>query len=341
MSHAPAGKSALRLSTARALLLLATMAAVPATAFAQATPKTRAGSLISNTATASFDTGGGSVTTINSNTSNLRVDELLDVVVTINTATVPTTPGALNQLLTFEVTNTGNGQEAFRLSTIANAGGDQYDPIVTQVFLDSNGNGVFDDGTDQLYVQGANDPSLAPDGKIAVFVFATTPNTTIDNDRGFVSLVAAATTGTGPAGTVYAGRGDDTGNGAGDAVVGSTEADGTAQGTYIVSAATVALVKSAVVTNQFGGDDAVPGATITYTIVATATGSGSVADLTINDNVPTDTTYQPGSITLQTATLTDAVDSDAGSFDGTRVSVVIGTLPGGQSRTVTFKSTIK
>ncbi len=111
-------------------------------------------------------------------------------------------------------------------------------------------------------------------------------------------------------------------------------------GAFIVSAATVTLVKSAVITNSLGTADPVPGATITYTIVATVAGSGSVSGLAITDNIPADTTYLPGSIKLGGAALSDAADGDAGDFNGTRINVALGTVAGGQTRTVTFQTTI-
>jgi uncharacterized repeat protein (TIGR01451 family) len=332
MMIAPVGGAKHRLLPSCSAIALLAALALPAQASAAGT---RAGSTISNTATASFDAGGGT-TTVDSNRVDLLVDEVLDVTVdSSDPADVPTTPGATGQMLTFSVTNNGNGAEAFGLTTIANGGGDDYDPTVTQIYLD-NGDGIFDAGTDTLYTPGANDPSLDPDQSITVFVLATTPGTVVDGNRGIVSLVAAAKTGTGAPGDSFAGQGE----GGGDAVVGATGADGSDAGAYVVSAATVTLVKSAVVTNPLGTPDPIPGATITYTIVATVAGSGSVSGLAITDNIPADTSYVPGSITLGGAALSDAVDADAGDFNGTRVNVTLGTVPGGQSRTVTFRTTI-
>ena len=295
---------------------------------------TRAGTTISNTASASFDNGGGTQT-VDSNRVDLKVDELLDVTVAGNATDVPTTPGATNQVLTYRVTNTGNGPEAFALSTVANVGGDNYDPAITQIYIDANGNGTWDP-TDTLYVAGAETP-LQPDTAMTVFVLATTPGSAADGDRGIVTLVAAARTGTGAPGTVFAGKGE----GGGDAIAGSTGADGQDNGAYKVTAATVSLVKSALVVDPFGGSEAVPGATITYTITANVAGSGSVNGLAITDNIPADTDYVANSVTLGGAGLTDAADADAGSYDGTRVQVQLGTVAGGQTRTVTFKTKIK
>jgi uncharacterized repeat protein (TIGR01451 family) len=337
MMKAPVGGAKHQLLPSCSLLALLAAFALPMQVQAQVAnpPLTRAGTTISNTASATFDTGGGS-TTINSNQVDLLVDELLDVTVdSSNPADVPTTPGATGQVLTFSVTNTGNGVENFVLSTIANAGGDNYDPVVTQIYID-NGDGVFDPGTDTLYTPGANDPQLDPDESVTIFVVATTPGGVVDGNRGIVSLVAAAVTGTGAPGTSFAGQGE----GGGDAVVGSTGADGADAGAFIVSAATVTLVKSAVVTNPLGTADPIPGATITYTIVATVAGSGSVSGLAITDNIPADTSYVTGSITLGGVAQSDAVDADAGDYNGTRINVALGTVAGGQTRTVTFRTTI-
>lgn len=332
MMIAPVGGAKHRLLPSCSAIALLAALALPMQANAAGT---RAGSTISNTATASFDTGSGP-TTIDSNQVDLLVDELLDVTVdSSNPSDVPTTPGATGQVLTFSVTNNGNGIEDFALSTVADAGGDDYDPAITQVYID-NGDGLFDAGTDTLYTAGANDPTLDPDESITVFVLATTPGTVLDGNRGIVSLVAAAKTGTGAPGESFAGQGE----GGGDAVVGATGADGTDAAAFIVSAATVTLVKSAVVTNSLGTADPIPGATITYTIVATVAGSGAVSGLAITDQIPADTSYAPGSITLGGAALSDAADADAGDFNGTRVSVTLGTVAGGQTRTVTFRTTI-
>ncbi|KQZ71684.1 hypothetical protein ASE06_20035 [Sphingopyxis sp. Root214] len=332
MVIAPVGGAKHRLLPSYSIIPVLAALALPTQAEAAGT---RAGSTISNTASASFDTGGGTAT-VDSNRVDLLVDELLDVTVdSSNPADVPTTPGATGQLLTFLVTNNGNGVEAFGLATIANAGGDNYDPAVAQIYLD-NGDGLFDASTDTLYTAGANDPSLNPDQSIAVFVLATTPGTVVDGNRGIVSLVAAAKTGTGDPGDSFASEGE----GGGDAVVGSTGADGQDAGAFIVSAATVTLVKSAVVTNSLGTAGPVPGATITYTIVATVAGSGSVSGLAITDNIPADTSYVPGSIALGGSGLSDAADADAGDYNGTRVNVALGTVAGGQTRTVTFQTKI-
>jgi uncharacterized repeat protein (TIGR01451 family) len=99
----------------------------------------------------------------------------------------------------------------------------------------------------------------------------------------------------------------------------------------------VALLKTATVADPFGGTTVVPGSVVTYTILATVSGGGSLPNLRITDAVPTGTTYLPGTITLGGATQTDLVDGDAGSFAANSATVNLGTVPGGQTRTMTFQ----
>jgi uncharacterized repeat protein (TIGR01451 family) len=294
---------------------------------------TLAGTDILNTAEATYDTPSGPVT-IQSNTVTIKVDELLDVTVaSTDPGDITTAPGTTGNIQTYQVTNTGNGSEAFTLTANVANGGDDFNPVLTQIVLDSNGNGVYDPGVDAVYVAGSNDPVIAPDQSVRVFIITSTPTSVVDGNRADVSLTAVANTGSGAPGTSFPG----VGQGGGNAVVGSTGADGVDNGFLAVQAASVALVKTATITDPFGGNRPVPGAIITYSIAANVSGSGSLANLVITDPIPVGTAYEVGTITLQAAALTDATDTDAGNYNGSRISVAAGTVPAGQSRTVTFK----
>jgi uncharacterized repeat protein (TIGR01451 family) len=294
---------------------------------------TVAGTDIENIASASYDVGGVPVT-IQSNTVIIKVDELLDVTIaSTDPGDIVTTPGATDNVQTFRVTNTGNGNEAFSLTANIANGGDDFDPGFQQIVIDSNNNGVYDPGVDVVYVAGTNDPVLAPDESKIVFVITSTPAGVANGNRANVSLTAAAVTGTGAPGTTFAGAGQ----GGGDAVVGSTGADAVASGFLAVRAASVSLLKSATIVDPFGGARPVPGAIVTYNLVATVTGSGTLSNLVITDPIPAGSQYQAGTITLEAAVLTDAADADAGNYNGTRISVAAGNIPAGQTRTVTFK----
>lgn len=318
---------ALRLAPAMALL-----AAAGASGAANAAGTT-AGTTINNTATATYDPGGGDVT-VNSNSVSLLVDELLDVaVVSTDPGDVPVTPGATGQVTSFTVTNTGNGPEAFTLSGNGTLGGDDFDPGVTGIVLDSNGNGAYDPGVDTVYVAGSNDPLLTPDQSLTVFVLSSIPASTADGNRGEVQLSAVANTGSGAPGTSFAGQGA----GGGDAVAGASGGDAVDNAFYLVQSATIAFVKSASVADPFGGSEVVPGAIVTYTLVATVSGSGTLTNVRVNDPVPAATSYQPGTLTLQGAALSDAADGDAGEVASNAVAVRLGNVSGGQTRTVTFQ----
>jgi uncharacterized repeat protein (TIGR01451 family) len=295
---------------------------------------TTAGTTISNTATATYNDSSGNPVSVPSNTVALRVDEVLNVTVaTAESGDVPSQPGATNQVVRYTVTNTGNGSEAFALAPITAIGGDAFDPTATSIVLDTNGNGVYDAGVDTVYTAGSNNPVLAPDTSIRVFVLSTMPAGATDGQRGQIDLTATAVTGSGPAGTVFAGQG----TGGGDAVVGTTTAVGRDKSFFVISAATVALAKSASVLDPFGGTKSVPGSIITYTLVATVSGTGTLANLAVGDPIPAATTYVPASMTAQGAGVTDATDADTGEFAANRVSVRFGAVAGGQTRTVTFK----
>jgi uncharacterized repeat protein (TIGR01451 family) len=294
-----------------------------------------AGTLIENTATANFDEAG-TPRSVDSNTVTVRVDELLDVTVTsLDTGPIVTTRG--DAVLTFEVTNPGNGPEAFLLTADPAVAGNDFDVTVRGVAIDSNGNGVYDEGIDQVLTGPFTTPVLAPDARVTVFVLVTVPATATDGDTSNVQLSAAAATGNGTPGTVFAGEGE----GGGDAVVGSTGALANARGQLSSAVATVQLVKSVALRDPFGGTSAVPGATATFTIEARVSGSGSVANLVVTDAIPAGTTYVPGTLALDAGTLTDAADADAGTAsDASGISVTLGSTAAGTNRSITFDVTI-
>jgi uncharacterized repeat protein (TIGR01451 family) len=318
---------------AKKVMLVAAAAVTLGLAGAAQAAGTPAGTDITNVAHATYDQASGTPATVDSNVVTIKVDELVDVTVAWrDPSDVATSPGATNQVLSFTVTNAGNGHEAFTLGTVQGAG-DDFDPTVTSLVLDTNGNGSYDPGVDTAYVPGSNDPVLAPDGAIVVFVLSTIPPSAADGNRGRIDLSATSKTGTGAPGTTFAGAGE----GGGNAVVGLTTAQGQHEGWYSVRKASLAFVKSATVADPFGGTTQGPGSVITYTLTATVSGTGSLANVAITDPIPTGTTYKAGSITLDAAPLTDAADADAGSFTGSGIAVGLGTIASGTTKTVKFQ----
>lgn len=293
-----------------------------------------AGTLIENTASATYDAGDGPVT-IPSNTVSVRVDEVLDVALTsLDSGPVATTPGTA--VLTFEITNTGNGPEAYTLTANPAVAGNDFDTEIDAIAIDTNGNGSYDPGVDQILTGPETTPILDADENLTVFVIVTVPDGVVDGEESDVDLRAEAVTGTGAPGTVFDNQGVD----GGDAIVGANGASANVVGSLLVGITSVDLTKSATVVDPFGGSSAVPGSVITYTIVATVTGSGSLSDLIVSDETPEGTTYVANSLALDSTGLSDATDGDAGEADAGGISVDLGTVTGGSTHSVTFDVTI-
>jgi len=295
-----------------------------------------AGTLIENTATATYEDGEGGERTIDSNTVVVRVDELLDVTVTsLDSGPIPSAPG--EEVLTFEVTNQGNGPEAYELNANPTVAGNEFDTVPVSIVIDTNGNGTYDPGVDEVLTAPETTPVLNPDEAITVFVVVTVPDDATDGQVSDVELIAEAVTGTGEPGTVFTGAGVD----GGDAIVGTTGADDSATGSLLVGITTVDLTKSVSVLDPFGGSSAVPGSVATFTIVANVTGSGSVDDLVVTDAIPEGTTYVLDSLTLDGADLTDASGDDAGeATDADGISVDLGTVSATATHSITFDVTV-
>jgi len=324
-----------RLLVAVGLFALCGLGANPASAVGVA-----AGTNIDNTAEVTYTVGSVSATAT-SNTASLTVAEILDVVVTLQTPSVPVTAGATQQEMLYRVTNTGNGPETFRLQMTSTLGGDEFDPVAASpsIYFDSDASGDLSPG-DTPYVAGSNDPVLNADAFVTVLLVNDIPAGAVDGNRGFSRLLADARTGTGVAGTVFAGQGAS----GTDAVTGTTGADSEATGQYLVAGVAVSAVKTQAVADQFGGTRPVPGARINYTIVVSATGTGSASATLFNDNIPANTTYVPGTLRLNSVALSDGADADAGEFSTTpnaRVRVQLGTLTQASgSQTIQFAVTI-
>jgi len=299
---------------------------------------TTAGVDISNTATATY-TMGGTGYNIN-DTITFRVDEKLDVnVVWQDAVNVGVNTPDTNRVLTYLLTNTGNGTDDYLLTVDNNIGGDQFNPVFVNIYLDANDNGIYDSGTDTLYNPGGNDPSLNADESLAIFVVNDIPGSRSPGDLGNSQLTATSnTSGAVPAGTAFINAGDNTS----DAVVGNSGGTSNDTGTYEVSNVNVSIVKSVVINDQLGGNQPMPGATMTYTLVVSVTGTGTASGIIITDPIPTDTTYVTNSITLNAVVQTDAADSPTDESDynvtnANNITVNLGDMTSASpTQTITF-----
>lgn len=316
-------------------------------AFAAGTP---AGTQITNQASVSYQVDSTPITQ-SSNAVTLNVAELLNLTLTWqDAANLVVRPGDTGQMLTFLLTNTGNGSESFLL-TLNNtvAAGDGFDPIgPSSIYLDSNGNGLYDSGVDTAYDAGSNLPTLAADGSVRLFVFnaiPADPGGPADGATAISRLAATAQTGSGAPGFAFPNQG---GNGTVAAVVGPGGGSANADGLYQVSRLTLTMTKSATVSDGLGGSQPIPGATIGYAIAIVLGGTGTAQNIVVSDTVPAQTSYVPGTLRLDGATLSDAADADAGEVvetppaSGTYVVTLrLGTVSGAANHNLTFDVTIK
>ncbi len=280
---------------------------------------TAVGTVIENTANISYDLAGTPLT-LQSNTTTIVVAERINVTTTLLSPQTLVSANDTDQALLFTVTNTGNGSEAFELAIDSNIAGSDFNPTpaVPAIYFDTDGSGDFNAG-DVAYTLGVNDPVLAPDASVNVFLVNDIPGTVANGDIGRSELTATSVTGSGAPGTVFAGQGD----GGVDAVIGTTGGTAAAVGEYLVSDVLISVTKSQVVTDPTGGSEPIPGATLTYSIAVEVTSSGVATASALTDPIPTFTTFVPGSITLNGAAISDATDGDAGELDNSGAATVV------------------
>ena len=328
------------------LMTLLLFAGGTQTAFAVGT---QSGVTISNIATVDYDVGGVGQTQLFSSTDGVTmdgsqpttfvVDNKVDLNVIADTANLNVTPGSSNQPLQFTVTNTGNTTQGYSLSVIN--GTTNIAMTNVRIFLDTDASGGFTGG-DAVYTTGNNAGDLDPNGgtdNMLAFIVSDTPLTAVDGNVDTYNLVAT---------TLDAGSTTVTANGPADTPLGVevvwADATGTADGlrdgahsasaTYTVGSATLSVTKTAVVDDNLGNGTtfAIPGATVTYTIVVANTGGSAATTVVITDVIPPETTLVSGSITLD-------IDGGGavGQADSTPVTVTIPTLSGGSTATIVFQ----
>ena len=299
---------------------------------------TTAGIDISNTATVDYVIGGSS-SSINSNTVTFRVDETIDVNVSWqDAANIGVATPDTNQVLTYLLTNTGNGNDSYTLSVQNNPVGiDQFDPVLVNIYLDTNGNGNYNPGVDTQYIVGTNDPTLAADASQTIFVLNNIPASLNGGDLGNSQLTATSNTISGTPGASFANAGENNTT----AVVGASGGSSNDIGIYEVTNTTVSLIKSVVISDPLGGTQPMPGATLTYSIDVSVSGPGTATGVVITDPIPANTTYTANTLSLNAVVLTDVVDADSGDVAGTTpntVTVNLGDLtPASPVQTITFE----
>jgi hypothetical protein len=300
---------------------------------------TLSGTAISNLATLSYSVGAAVQPTIGSsatgNTSgagtatSFVVDNKVNLtLIESGNIVASVAPGSTNQVTTFAVTNSGNTAQGYTFAAANQLAGsaviagtaDTIDVSNVRVFVDSNGNGVYDAGVDTAVAIS----TLAPDATATVFVVADIPAGATNGQQANITLTATTTT-TGTATPVVATVGVDTAGvdivfadalTAELAFVGTSAArDGqaTARDAYRIASAAISVTKTSVlVCDPFNGSGAdhknIPGSIVRWTITIsnalTATTSATLAQVidTLNANTTFDANLVTGAGAPATAT---------------------------------------
>jgi hypothetical protein len=306
---------------------------------------TTAGTAINNTATVNYQVGGVAQNAVNSNINTITVDRRVDLVV-----------AEVGNVTTLDLGLTITQQTG---GTATHGGTDNFDVTAPAAFVDTNGNGTYDAGTDTAVTFL---DELAADTQRTVFIVANIPLGRANGDVADVMLTAQARE-AGTAGTQGAVVTQTAGaNTAGVDTV-FADAAGTIDAArdgqhsddddYTVSAAVLTVTKqSRVISDPLNGTTnpkAIPGALVEYCIVvANATGAAPATNVNIGDNLPTQTTYETAFGIFQNGTYTGTPGTGTCNLDGTaggtfsatpapNVSGTLGTLAAGATRTLYFQ----
>jgi hypothetical protein len=223
--------------------------------------------------------------------------------------TVNVAPGQTNQYQTYTLTNTSNTTSQFTLAPSNDSAGDDFEMKLpgtstdgVNVYADTNGNGVYDAGTDLQVTANVTLTSVAPTNTAVYFVVGDTPIGATNNLNANVTLLATAIDPTTSAAWVND-TGADAQGGTAQIVVGNGTA--TRPGTFHVQTATLAVTKaSSVISDPINltgaGRKAIPGAVMQYQILVVNSGSQSATLQNITDPVPAATAFRQGDFTGST-----------------------------------------
>ncbi len=354
-------------------LAVATLLGFSATsAFAQGT---LSGTSVDTTATLSFTVNGK--TSEATSTESYVVDNKVDMAVsTVDAQAVTVSPEQTNVLLKFKVRNDGNTVQDFLLSALTNSTTafsgdtqvtDNYDLTNVRVYVDSNNNGKYDDGTDtDAYID-----ELDPDQEKTVFIVADVPSDATNDNIAVYDLQAQVAQG-GTASTEGSAITSDNANQADDKATvqivfadgqGTTDAEhdgkfSSADAWKVVTANVTVSKDSIVVSDPVNGTNnpkRIPGAVVRYCYIVTnaeggAEASGALVTDTLDQQV-LDTNGQSVAMYSGSGTCDcNSADADVAGANGANgqdpdaqgvVKVDFDTVAGGTTECAYVKATIK
>ena len=343
--------------------LLASTAFCTGMAQAQTTSGTRAGTVVTNQASATY-TVNGTAQTATSNVSTFVVDRKVNLtLVAEQAASVKVNAGQAGVTAAFRLTNLTNSPQDFildpdqtNLSVGILPGNDDYDVTALRAFVDADGNGVYDPAIDTAtFVD-----ELGADQSVIVFVVADVPNAA-NASQAFVSMhvITAAGGGVGTQGDVVVATnlnvvdqnneidivfadGDSDAAFAGDA---ARNAQARAYSAFQLNTQNVDLTvqkTSRVISDGIDvlNPKALPGSVVEYCLVVrNATLLTPASNINVTDIIPANTTYVAGSIQVgglggATSCVVGGVPEDDDADDTSELDPYRGSFDG-TSRTVT------
>lgn len=244
-------------------------------------------------------------------TSNTLVD-LVDQIVDFDIVCQDASPvvvenGQTAVALTFLLSNVGNGTDKFTVLPESNATSD-FSVSNPLLYIDSNGNGVFDASVDQQI----NDVNLSADAKSTLFFVSDMPTATFPSGSLSANGMRIAST---LAGALNYGESKKIGTYF--VVNGVVSGSDKALCQYELRSLELVLKKSATLSSN----KLFTGTIIHYKIKVSASGEGTINNVVVNDTIPSSTTYVPNTLKLDGTIL-----SDSTHLSGTSLSVPVGDM---------------
>lgn len=301
---------------------------------------TLAGTTISNQATVEYSIANGIPNTMQSNVSSFIVNELVDVALDwSDTSQVNVSSPDTNKVLTFKLTNTGNGTQFYKLTENSNLGTGNFNPVpITGVSIYiENGflSGLQLSGANQdIQYNNGNTIKLEAGEYKYIYLVHNIPSQQLVNYKGFAQLYVESTT-NGVANATQAGtilQNVPNGNNLIDVILGYSLGKKYATGNYNVSGLIVNHSKSVLsVVDTIGGNLIMSGSQVEYEIKVDLSGIGDIQNFKISDTLPPEMKYINGTLKLNNTLISDS------NVTNNIINVNVGTLTSPNIYKLTFK----
>jgi uncharacterized repeat protein (TIGR01451 family) len=299
---------------------------------------TSAGTVINNIATLDFVVDNQQQQ-IESNVASDTVAQLIDLHIdSLDTKDITIKKGEDLLPLSFQITNTGNGNDNIELSYMIDQKSDfQINEMI--LYIDSNHNKQFD--TED---QTAQKLSLEADESRVFFLTSKAiiePKVSKRHNKCIVTVKGRSTIGgSGERGKVH----KDKGVKGVDAVDGEDGGIVETVGVWDYESSKLLFIKqTSTVKNRFGNSEPISGAIITYLVDISTPNSVTAKNVIYKNPIPKNTQYKKGSMHLNGKKLSDCKDSDQGLYDSKNnlIKVDIGCVAAGDKQQIQFKVKIK